>query len=293
MEYAEQIIYTIIFGVGCYLIGYFINFQKTNRLSNFFFRYSIYITITIFLIGIFAPLENDIKQAAITFSSVYLGFWLGDAQKKKDEVKKLHYYLGLLLEETRFNIFIYEQIIINSTFLFTDVRLIPINAAKVGSLYSLSGRLKNVAHGAYTSSGAMAALSIVNRPTKEKDHLFNVIEISYNNIDYFKTYLLTVTIDFRNKAEGMSAIVGSPYEEGIINDMKAKVQSATKELKIAQRSSIKAQKVINDFLKNYRISHDTSELRESLLTETDKQYLREVIRSETRSPSDVFRTPEL
>ncbi len=282
----------IEFGLFSYFVGYYFQNHKVKKLKGMLLDHAILFAVLIFVLGIVAINDSNLKQATYTFSSVYFGFWLVNEQKKRDEIKTLKYYLGLIWEEQRFNLHQYEIIVKNFRFLFDSPERISLNAFKMGTIHALSGLLKVEAHNAYISSGAVTTLTAVTLPIEEKDELFNVVEIAYINVEHLKSFLLTVSTDFRNKASIEGEIVNSPFVQGALDDMEAKVRDAARELMIARRSAIKARDRVDHFLNKLNVKQSTEELREDTLTDGDKEFINQVIRREPISPNEIFRSPD-
>ncbi len=287
----EFFIILLSFGLFSFFLGFYLQNNKIKKFENILLDHSILITILIFLIGFYPSINSSLQQALFTFSSVYFGFWLGNKQKRRDEVTTLKYYLGLIWEEQRFNLHQYEVIIKNFTFLFDNPDKIPLNSLKMGTIYSFSGLLKVEAHNAYISSGAVTTLSSVPLPIKEKDELFNSIEIAYENTKHLKSFLFTVSTDFKNKASMAHLIINSPFAQQAADDMEEKVKDASRELMIARRSAIKARDNVDKFLNKLDVKQNTEELREDTLTDEDKEIMSRVIRRDPISPAEIFRKP--
>lgn len=291
MDYYQLLFLFIFFGLFSYFLGYYLQNNKIKNLKKILLDHAILIAALIFILGLFGTNDSNLKQAAFTFSSVYFGFWLGNEQKRRDEIKTLKYYLGLIWGEQRFNLHQYEVMVQNYRFLFDNPDKIPLNAFKMGTIYSLSGALKVETHNAYISSGAVTTLTSVALPIAEKDDLFNTIEIAYSNVEHFKSFLMTVSIDFNSKAAMVGEIINSPFAQKAFDDMAAKVENVATELMIARRSAIKAKEDVDQFLNKLGVKQDTEEIREDTLTKEDKEFVSKVIRKVPISPDEVFKTP--
>lgn len=283
----------IVYGSAAYLFGRYIAYGGVVKAKNILVRHSFFVAILTLLLGIFFVKDESIRQAAFTFSSVYLGFWLAEERRRKNDVRTLKYFLGLLWEELRFNTFQVKGIEANFRFLFDVDREISLNALKMGTIYSLSGSLKTTSHNAFISSRAVTTLSAEHiKPTKRADELFNTLEIAYGNVEHLKSFLHTTTIDFNNKASMEAEIVSSPLKDGAIGDMKAKVKSSAQELMIAKRTLMNARDLVSKHLDELGVNADAEELRSSVLTEEDKIFVEQAIRTEPVSLEEVFRQPE-
>jgi len=282
-----------VYGIASYLLGRYLNNGNTAKIKNLLVKYSFFIAISILLLGVFIFKDENVKQASFIFSSVYFGFWLAEEQRKRNEVRTLKYYLGLIWEELRFNTHQIKVIESNYKFLFDTPQEISLNASKMGTVYSLSGLLKTGSHNAFISSQAVTTLtSEYIKPIERADNLFNTIEIAYSNIEHLKSFLHTTTIDFRNKASIEAEILRSPFKVGAIDDMKAKVKSTAEQLMIAKRTILKAKNLVNKHLDELGVKTDTEELRLSVLTQKDKKFIKQVIRTKPVSPDEVFQKTE-
>src|SRR3989344_8571908 len=124
------------FGFFSFFLGYYLQNNKIKKIKNVLLDHAILIAVLIFILGLFATADSNLKQGAFTFSSVYFGFWLGNLQKKRDEVKTLAYYLGLIWNEQRFNLHQFTVMEKNYRFLFDNPDKIPLNALKMSTIYT-------------------------------------------------------------------------------------------------------------------------------------------------------------
>lgn len=282
------------YGILSFLFGYYLRSKKIkyDKIINIILDYSLIITIAIFFSGIFLITDNDMKQAAFTFSSVYLGFWLGNERQRLDDKKMLKLFLGLLWQELRYNRHQLKVIESNFTFLFDGQPHIRLNAMRIGANYSLSGSLKNAAYNAYMTSGAISTLSSSSFKADETDEVFNAIESAYINIDYFKSFLFTVTTDFNQKAMIEGDLIQSPFINGAIGDMESKIKKAAQELVIAKRYTYNAVDVLENFLHKLGVKATEEELRKDVLSSEDKEIIARSIRKTHINPNEIYQKPD-
>lgn len=276
------------------LISFSVYFYLKNRiprmLRNWFVDHSLFITLIILTLGL-ATADTNLKQLSFTFSSVYLGFWLGEQKGRQRDRRKLGFYLGLIWQELRFNIHQLENIKVNFNFYLDDPEFLKINFIKFSNVYSLSKLLKTSVYQSFISSGSVVTLT--------SDDIFNAMEIAYNDIKYLESSLEPVLLDYKTKMNInnlsislASGLDSTPYIQQVTNDIKNKISASAKEIAITYRDVSNARDALDKHLNTLGIKFKEDVVdRESVLTDEDREFVARSLRETPKSlPENLFGT---
>lgn len=289
ITYVKKIEFIYIgFILFSYLIGFFMKDLNFRKIKVYIIQKSIVIALIALVIG-FTVNNQDVKQVAITFASVYLGFWLNEEIKRLDERQKLKLYLGLLWQELRFNIHQLSVIQTNYSFYLDDILFIIPNLRRFGNIYTLSKLLKKYAYQSYLNSGAINSLSSgVFKTTKETDDIFNTLEVAYNNMEHLKAFLEPVLLDFETKVGVRQGFLKDPqikrFDSNMLDDLKSKIKDGATELAITNRSCIEARDKLNSVLDKLGVKAELESERKSILGEKDVEFINKALRT---APLDI------
>lgn len=275
-----------------YLIGRLTGSNKIRKVKNFILKHSFSLIVIAIGLAIFIIKDFNFQQGLFTFAGVYLGFWLGEEQKKKEDNKKIKYYLGMIWQELRFNTHQLNLIRMNFSFYLDDPTFLLANQKRLVNINNLSKQLKNNVYQSFFNSGSVTSLNTESlfSTLEESDELFNRIEIAYNDMEYLKSYLLTVLLDFENKIFIWDKISGSRFQPMVIIDLKKKISDLARELAIARRTVLNARNFADKHLNKIGVKSDTSQLRNLILTDKDKDFIGKSIRNQPISIDEISNT---
>lgn len=278
-----------------YLVGFFMKDLNLRKIKIHIIKKSIVISLIVLVVG-FVVKNSDIKLVAFTFSSVYLGFWLNEEMKKLDDKKRLKMYLGLLWQELRFNVHQLDVIKKNYGFYLEDIQFIEMGLRRFDNIHTLCKLLKTNAYQAYMNSGAISTLgSDVFKNTKEADDVFNTLEIAYNDIEYLRSFLEPVLLDFETKVRIRYKLSEShnisQYDSNMLNDLKTKIKQGANELAITYRTSLTARDKLDTVLDKLNVKAELNTERNSVLNDKDKDFIEKTLRIVLNNVTNPFQTP--
>lgn len=278
--------------ISFYLIGRLTGSNKIRKVKNFVLKHSFSLIVIAIGLAIFIIKDFNFQQGLFTFAGVYLGFWLSEEQKKKEDNKKIKYYLGMIWQELRFNTHQLNLIKMNFSFYLDDPMFLLANQKRLININNLSKQLKNNVYQSFFNSGSVTSLNTESlfSTLEESDELFNRIEIAYNDMEYLKSYLLTVLLDFENKIFIWDKISGSRFQPMVIIDLKKKISDLARELAIARRTVLNARNFADKHLNKIGVKSDTSQLRNLILTDKDKDFIGKSIRNQPISIDEISNT---
>ena len=109
-------------------------------------------------------------------------------------------------------------------------------------------------------------------------------------MEYLKSYLLTVLLDFENKIFIWDKISGSRFQSMVIIDLKKKIKDLARELAIARRTVLNARNFANKHLNKIGVKSDTSQLRNLILTDKDNVFISKSVRNQPISIDEINST---
>ena len=95
--------------------------------------------------------------------------------------------------------------------------------------------------------------------TLQSDDVFNIVEQTYNNIMYLKSFMNIIGWDFSNKVEVSRILIQKPNEKlesFMKKELGKKLKDTAKEILIAERSIVKAKRDlrITGYLRSFQAS---------------------------------------
>lgn len=296
LTYIKKIeLYYVGLIVFSYLVGFFMKDLNLRKIKIHIIQKSIVISLIVLIVG-FIVNNSDIKLVAFTFSSVYLGFWLNEEMKKLDDRKRLKMYLGLLWQELRFNVHQLDVVKKNYSFYLDDIKFITMNLRRFSNIHTLCKLLKTNAYQAYMNSGAISTLgSDIFKNTKEADDVFNTLEIAYNDIEYLRSFLEPVLLDFETKVRVRYELSKDPnvsqYDNNMLDDLKTKIKQGANELAITYRTSLTARDKLDAVLDKLSVNAELDTERNSVLNDEDKDFIEKTLRTVPKNITNPFQTP--
>ena len=139
MNLMSFVAYCIIF----YLIGRLTGSNKIRQIKSFILKHTFSLIVLAIGLAVFIINDFNFQQGLFTFAGVYLGFWLSEEQKKKEDNKKIKYYLGMIWQELRFNTHQLNLIKMNFSFYLDDPMFLLANQKRLININNLSKQLKN------------------------------------------------------------------------------------------------------------------------------------------------------
>ena len=292
IEWSNLFYFLFIATLFTFLSGLFFKDFKFNNLKNHLLDKSLIITLLIFIIGLYL-LNDALQQAAFTFSSVYLGFWLSAQINNRADRQKFKIYLGLLWQELRYNKYQLEQIKDNYRFNILSSEYFRPNFIRFYNIYTATSFLKNEIYQSYIVSGAITTLaSNILKDVKESDALFEIIESSYTDLSHLKSLFSFIKSDFETKEriqqEIPSLANNSDLLEKVKNDIETKIIRVAKEIAICYRDCINAIDIIDKALIKLKVYPKESYLKEEILNDEDNEFINNSLRE---IPENVIENP--
>lgn len=279
--------------IGLMLFSYALHDLLRDRIPNKWkhavLNRSFIILLATFFGGFFVP-DNNLKQALLIFSGVYLGFWLNEQVKLQEERRKLKFFLGMIWQELRYNRVQLETLKGNYKFYMDDEKNFEIMYLRYSSIGTHAGFLKSTVYNAFISSSVITGL--------KKDAIFNDLATAYTNMEFLQSALGFVLSDFEIKLKvhhfALAKNGKNEYVAQILKDLGEKIKNhAGKELAISYRSVCKAIKIVDEYLNSMMVKSDEKKQSDSDLTKEDKEFIEGILRkSPKKIPQDIFQDQE-
>ena len=285
----KSIPFDVFIYLGLFVTSYTLYEMLKDRIPNKWKYYILsrsFIVLIATLFGGFFVLDNNLKQALFTFSSIYLGFWLNEQVKSQEERRKLKFFLGMIWQELRYNRVLLETLKENYKFFMDDEKNLEIMFLKFSSINTQSGFLKSTVYDSFVSSSVITGL--------KNDAIFNALATAYTNIRYLQSAFGIVLSDFEIKLKVHHYAIAKngkdEYADQILSDLGEKIKdNAGKELAISYRSACKAIDSVDAYLNTLMVKSDEEQISDNDLTKKDRNFISKILKkSPEKIPKNLF-----